>query len=170
MRLYSRYKNYLRCYPFSKYSLARILNFKRSKWKKLKCFKKKKKYYKEGLILKSFFQRFLDLSISSKKIKVRKLKFKNLKFDKNLSANFINSYFSRLDIFLSKIGLFNSVYEIINALRNKLIYVNYEIITNNRYYLKSGDIIILKDFFSSKKKRKEQSLIFLILFLKPIII
>ena len=97
-----------------------------------------------------------------------RLKFENIKFDKNLSTNFINSYFFRLDIFLSKINSFNSVYKIINALRNKLIYVNYEIITNNRYYLKSGDIIILKDFFH--QKRKEQSLIFLILFLKPIII
>jgi hypothetical protein len=119
------------------------------KWVRLK------KHYKEGLILKRFFQRFLDLSISSKKIKATRLKFKNLEFDKNSSANFIISYFFRLDIFLSKIGLFNSVYETINAIRNKLVYVNYKITTNNLYYLRCGDIIILKNFLSLKKERKE---------------
>ena len=144
------------------FPLNKIINFKRSKWKKLKTFllskkkkrlkffdysksakhvrfwEKTKKSYKNGLLLKNsifkYFDNALDISFFKKQ-----LKFKIPELLKLLVKPFY-----RLDILLWKLGVYCSVRKAQQKIRNKQILVNRKKI-NKIFFLKSGDIVQILD-------------------------
>lgn len=63
---------------------------------------------------------------------------------------FFKLYFRRLDIFLYNLGLFSSLYSVRQFILHKKIYINGQVITQQNYLLKSGDVLWFKDVLNKK--------------------
>jgi hypothetical protein len=156
---------------FFKKTVIKNLNCKRSQLlkslfpgqKKIflsKSFKIKKKVFYNNLILQVFLKRWFKLNKKySEKLRLKRItsqvfdnSIKNLFFKKELRANkstFFNKQFCRvfvkplfkINILLTKLFFFRSVYETNKVLQNKKILLNGSLIAQPNVFLKKGDLI-----------------------------
>ena len=170
MRNVKKYKQYSKNKDLSPNIPSRILKFNRPKWKffqkKLeqiskpsgsfinplvrkasdKYWDKSSDYFKEGIQLKRYLINSFD---SSTKVSFLN---KNIKKDvsvKYLLSNFLVKPLYRIDVLLSRLHLFYSVYQTRQFIKDGIILVNNKKIDIN-FILKKGDIIS----FNSKKLYK----------------
>ena len=106
------------------------------------------KNYKIGLDLKRYFYHLFDNGIRNK---ILKNYFLNLtkKYNQNIFINFSIFLLKpnyQLDILLSTIGFFKSIYESRKYILNKRIKLNEKFNSNPRYQVKLGDIITFNDY------------------------
>jgi len=173
MRFTNRYKNLTNTVAFFKQSSARVLKFKRPKWKKFqtvlklklnsptifidnsivktnyKNWEKLKLHYKEGIQAKKALLNFFDNSISSTHYKKNLLVPSTKLGVSAMSAFFIKPMF-KLDILLWKLGLFNSPFESRQSIQNGLIDVNNKTLTESTS-LKLGDVVSLSSKINLKQ-------------------
>lgn len=154
----------------------RVLNFKRSKWQKIKksiykknnfFFKKKlrKKYLKFGLLInKKIVPRLsnyykdclLTYRIFKQFFSNRVVFFKSTSKEyNNLFGSLIGKQFFKLEILLWKLNFFNSSEEAIQGISNGFILINFKKKNFSNYVLKKGDIISLSEFFFNKLSIKK---------------
>lgn len=116
-------------------------------------------HYREGLSLKRQYYYNFDLGVRHKFLKIYFKKQNFIKFDLvNAIAYFLIKPYYKLDILLSSLFFYNSVYEARQAIVSKKIVINNEYKSIN-YYVKKGDIISICDdnFFVTKKLYDKQN-------------
>ena len=160
---YSKIKYYVKELP------SRILSFKRPKWKFIQTkikrlnnkkrktqyfngtnhfeirkprfyWEKYKKTYKNGLEIKKAWQMYLGNSFTNRDLKKKLLgPYKN-----NIILKFLNLTM-RIDIFLWKLKITKSIVHSRNIINSGLIKINNEIIYNEKFFIKEGNIVQIHD-------------------------
>lgn len=146
----------------------------KSKTNSSRNFRIKKSYFSNNLVLQIFFKRWFKLSRKySEKLRLKRVtsqifdnSIKNLFFKKELKNNrskFFKKQFCKLfikplfkiNVLLTKLFFFTSVYEANKVIQNKKILLNEKLITQPNIFLKKGDLIS----FSLCSKRSFNKLI-----------
>lgn len=164
MRVVNKYKLWLKL--FSKNFPLRLLQFKKSKWKKIKKLKnfkrtpffkiehtpvsvrnweRLKNYYKIKLKLKLFYKLRYDCTVFTK----------NFLKNKKIKLLFLNNFMRmnyRVDILLSQLKLFSSPYETRDYIKQGVITLNNKILKSDQHFLMKGDILHIKNYKSSNLK------------------
>lgn len=166
MRLENKYTKFAKLntspFPFPR----RILKFKRSKWKKCqkrisinskkfvslnnpliyrlasRSIENVKKYYRDGLTLKTVLMLFFDRSL---KVSFFRNEFSS-KYNKSLKELLINLFIKpcfRIDILLWKLNFFSSSFFARQYINEGKILINSNKVKSN-YFLKKGDVISFK--------------------------
>lgn len=173
MRFLNKYKNFPTTLAFLKESSARILKFKRPKWKKFqavlkiksslpsqfinnsilkvnyKAWEKIKSHYKEGIQAKKGLLNFFDNNFSSSYYKKEFSLAKKKMFSDFISMLLAKPLF-KLDILLWKLCVFNSPFESRQAVRNGFVLINNQPCTDI-VRLKVGDIISFSNKVNLKR-------------------
>jgi ribosomal protein S4 len=187
MRLISKYKIYTKSSLVSTKFPLRILKFRRPKWKKLqknllKLTKKTPKFishltiknrlkiwdrvrskYKLGLNVKNAIYKLFDCSLSKRMIKKDLFFYKKNEMEDVFKTILIKPQY-RLDILLSNLNLFFTLYQARQSINSGLILVNNKLVLSH-YILKKGDLICfkklstthfrsLKEFFQYNSKKE----------------
>lgn len=149
--------------------LSKLLLLGKSKKNSIKNFKTKKNSFSNNLIVQVFLKRWFKLNKKySENLRLKRISsqifdnsIKNLFFKKELKSNksnFFNKQFCKLfikplfkiNILLTKLFFFPSVYEANKVLQNKNVLLNGKSIIQPNVFLKKGDLITFSEFSFKK--------------------
>jgi len=171
MRLFSKYKIYTKSSVTSAKFSLRVLKFRRPKWKKIqkniiKLSKRKPKFishltiknrlkvwdrvkakYKLGLNVKNSIYKFFDNSLSKKTLKKDLFFYKKNEIGDIFKSILIKPQY-RIDILLSNLNLFFSLYQARQSINSGLILVNNKSVLSH-YILRKGDVVSFKNLSTS---------------------